>query len=150
MRGNRQSFFRNPHRREADRRSRPQLPPPAPQLARMDPGFAGNRRDACSRLQRRRHQALLLRRVPVPPTLDRRDDLDPPVRHVSTPVNTHVTHSLIYPARRPLPEGYGEEEDARIEVGSKEDYSMSPPARITFADMRVRGQKRHRFSAPTP
>ena len=85
---------------------RPQLAPPAVQLAGVDPGFPSQRRHARTRLQRRRYQLLLLRRTPASPALNRCDDLDPPVRHVTIPVNSHMTHTLSSSARRPLPEGY--------------------------------------------
>jgi hypothetical protein len=60
----------------------------------MNPGFSGNCRYTGSRFQRRRNQLLLLRETPAPPPLNRCDDLNPLVRHVIIPVNTHMTHNL--------------------------------------------------------
>src|SRR5260370_19795851 len=65
-----------------------------------------HRRDAGSGLQRRRHQLLFLRRAPAPSSLNRGDDLDTSVRHVTIPVNSHMTHTLSRSTRRPLTEGY--------------------------------------------
>src|SRR5450755_1664739 len=73
----------------------PQLPPPAVQLAGMNPRFPRHRRHAGAGLQRRRDHLLLLCRAPAPPSLDRRDNLDAPsIRHVTTPMNSHLTHTV--------------------------------------------------------
>src|SRR5262249_47741947 len=84
----------------------PQLPPPAIQLPGMNPHFPRNRRYAGTRLQRRRNQLPLLRRAPASPTLNRRDDLNPSLSHVTIPMNSHMTHTSTRSARRPLPDGY--------------------------------------------
>src|SRR6266849_2373306 len=42
----------------------------------------------------------------IPVTLDRCDHLDPPIRHVTIPVNSHMTHTLRKSTRRPLTDGY--------------------------------------------
>src|SRR5216683_5191444 len=72
----------------------------------MDPGITGNLRCNCARLQRRRNDPLLLRRRPAPPPLNRRDHLDLSIRHVSIPMNTHMTHPYSPIARRPSPDAY--------------------------------------------
>src|SRR5712671_6054668 len=51
---------------------------------------------------------LFLRRAPAPSPLNRGDDLDTSVRHVTIPVNSHMTHTLSRSTRRPLSEGYAE------------------------------------------
>src|SRR5262249_56593027 len=96
----------NPYRRKSQLRLSPQLPPPAIQLPGMNPHFPRNRRYAGTRLQRRRNQLPLLRRAPASPTLNRRDDLNPSLSHVTIPMNSHMTHTSTRSARRPLPDGY--------------------------------------------
>jgi hypothetical protein len=51
------------------------------------------------------HQPRLLRRCPASTRLNRCDDLDPSVRHVTIPMNSHMTHTRIRSTRRRLPEG---------------------------------------------
>jgi hypothetical protein len=97
---------RNPYWRKTQLLLSPQLPPPAIQLPGMNPDFPRNRRYAGTRLQRRRNQLPLLRRAPASPTLNRRDDLNPSLSHVTIPMNSHMTHTSTRSARRPLPDGY--------------------------------------------
>src|SRR6266699_1129386 len=70
------------------------MTPPAIQLARMNAGVPRKRRYAGTRLQRCRYQLPLLRRAPAPPSFNRGDDLNAPVRHVTIPMNTHMTHTI--------------------------------------------------------
>src|SRR6266404_4340174 len=72
----------------------------------MNPSFSRHRRYPGAGLQRRRHQLLFLRRAPATPPLNRGDDLDPFLRHVTIPVNSHMTHTLTQSTRRPLTDGY--------------------------------------------
>jgi hypothetical protein len=44
--------------------------------------------------------------APAPSPLNRCDDLNLPARHVTIHRNSHMTHTLIKSARRPLPDGY--------------------------------------------
>ena len=79
---------------------------PAIQLARMNPGFPCNRGNTGARLKGGCHQPFLLRRTPPSSTLNRCDDLNPLVRHVTIPMNSHMTHIPIKSTRRPLSDGY--------------------------------------------
>src|SRR5712664_4500100 len=91
---------------------REQLPPPAIQLSGMDPNFPRHRRHAGTGLQRRRNHLMLLRRAPASPSLDRCDNLDTSsIRHVTIPMNNHMTHTLTRSTRRPLTDGYVFPED---------------------------------------
>src|SRR6516162_806464 len=61
----------------------------------------------CRSLTRNPHRRKTGRRccAHLPP-LNRRDDFNPLVHHVTIPMNTHMTHTLTQSARRPLSEGY--------------------------------------------
>src|SRR5258708_22845247 len=72
----------------------------------MNPRLPRHHRHAGAGLQRRRDHLLLLRRAPAPSSLNRGDDLDTSIRHVTIPVNSHMTHTLSRSTRRPLTEGY--------------------------------------------
>src|SRR5882762_4057926 len=73
----------------------------------MDPNFPRHRRHAGTGLQRRRNHLMLLRRAPASPSLDRCDNLDTSsIRHVTIPMNNHMTHTLTRSTRRPLTDGY--------------------------------------------
>ena len=60
----------------------------------MDPGFSGNCRYTRSWFQRPRDQLPLLGGTPASPPLNRCDDLNLSIRHVSIPMNTHMTHTI--------------------------------------------------------
>src|SRR5262249_25415129 len=89
----RRSLAGNLHRRKTSRCRRAHLPSPAKELTWMNPGLSGYCRHTGSRFQRRCDQLLLLRETPAPPPLNRCDDLNLPIRHVTIPMNTHMPHT---------------------------------------------------------
>src|SRR5882757_10137837 len=95
----------------------------------MNPGFPGHRGYPDAGLERGRHQPFLLRRIPASPTLNRRDDLNLRLRHLTTPRNSHVTQNLTSDARRPPPEGYPASDPHRkstISYGGRISISLGP------------------------
>src|SRR5579863_949759 len=98
----------------------------------MNPGSSGNCRYTGSWFQARCDQLPLLGHTPASPPLNRCDDLNPSVRHGSIPMNTHMTHTLIEPASRPLSEGYaprGAEIGTTSRFGRKREADPRPAAR---------------------
>jgi hypothetical protein len=103
---------RNRHSGKPRSRSRPvaQITPPAVQLAGVDTRRARHLRRNRPTLERRRNNPLFLGNWSAPAALNRRDHLNPTVRHMTIPRSSHRTlPSALSTARRPSPEGYTSE-----------------------------------------